>query len=474
MNTRRKATIATAAAIAAIALATPPANAAEPNATAIDDYLTELVDTTGVPGLAATVTHGDQVIHAAGYGHDTNGDPITEHTPMRVASVSKAFTSTAVMILAEEGRIALDDTVASQLPEFDMQDPRADHITVRQLLNQTSGFSDTTIDVVELETATSLQDYVTRLGDDTLATDPGTDWAYCNANHNVAARLVEVASGQPFADFMQERVFNPLAMTDSATNDHTITPALGHNSLFGLWIPREEAPGFLTDSGSGGIISSAADMAQWLITQNGQGEQLLTPETLQALHTPSPVQDYALGWDVQPDGTLVHSGNLMTYNAVQWIDPATGYGIAVLTTGAGLADVTYAALDGLTAILDGETPETPTNPRGTFELALAAVALAAIALAALGITRSRRWARKHTTLRAPATWLRLTWLLIPAAAFAAYPAGVSLISGGRTITWPSVWYFALPFTLTLLITGLAGVAVLVARVWRLRSIGSAS
>jgi len=468
---------ATAIALAAVTLAAPAASAApaaELTPEAIDDYMTDLYETSGVPGLSVVVTKGDAIVHAAGYGHDSDGDEVTADTPFRVASVSKSFTAMAVMILAEEGAIALDEPVADQLPGFTMADPRADEVTVRQLVTQTSGFSDTTIDVVELEDATSLEDYVARLADDSLATDPGTDWEYCNPNYNVAARLVEVASGQPFEDFMEERVFAPLGMGHSATRDEIVDPGLGYNNLFGLWMPRgSDVDGMLDNSGSGGVITSAADMGRWLITQNGQGTQLVSADGLAAMHTASAVQDYGMGWGVEADGTLVHSGNLMTYNSVEWIDPESGYGIAVLTNGAGMTDVTYQAMEGLAAMANGETPAKPSGD-GLIQIGLAALTAVAIALGVLGVVRSRRWAQKRQGKAAWRIGLRFIPVLLPAVLFLSYPALVSLISNGRTVTWPSVFYFALPLTLMLLVAALAGTATAIARLLRLRSVGSAA
>lgn len=468
---------ATATAFAALALTAPAAAAAPATGLtpeSIDAYMTDLYETSGVPGLSVVVTRGDEVVHAAGYGHDSNGDAVTADTPFRVASVSKSFTAMAVMILAEEGAIALDEPVADQLPEFTMADPRAAEITVRQLLNQTSGFSDTTIDVVELEDAASLEDYVARLADDALATDPGTDWEYCNPNFNVAARLVEVASGQPFETFMAERVFGPLDMGHSATRDELIDPGLGYNNLFGLWTPRGVEPdGMLDNSGSGGVITSAADMGRWLITQNGEGPQLVSEAGLAEMHTPSAVQDYGMGWGVEPDGTLVHSGNLMTFNAVEWIDPESGYGIAVLTNGAGMTDVTYTAMEALAAMANGEEPGKPSGD-GMIQLALAALTVVAGALGVLGVARSGRWAARRRGRPAWRIALRFIPVLLPAVVFLSYPALVSLISNGRTVTWPSVFYFAIPLTLLLLTAALAATATAIARLLRLRSVGSAA
>lgn len=469
-----KALTATAIAAATVAVAAPASAApAEVTPEAVDAYITETYEATGVPGLSVVVTKDDAIVHAAGYGHDANGDAVTADTPMRVASVSKSFTAMAVMILAEEGLIALDEPVAAQLPGFDMADPRADAVTVRQLVNQTSGFKDTTIDVVELEEATSLEDYVARLGDDALAADPGTEYAYCNANFNLAARLVEVAAGQPFEAFMQERVFVPLGMDHSATRDELVQPALGHNSLYGLWIAREEDDGMLDNAGSGGIITSAADMGRWLISQNGRGPQLVSEAGLEAMHTPSGVHEYGMGWSVEADGTLVHSGNLMTYNAAEWLDPETGYGIAVLTNGAGMSDVAWSAMEGLAAMTRGETPDAPAGD-GLAQLVLAVLTAAAIGLGVTGVVRSRRWAAKRAGTPAWRIGLRLLPVLIPVALFLSYPALVSLVSGGRTVTWSSVYYFALPLTLALMCAALAGAATAIARLLRLRSVGSAA
>ncbi|WP_433382023.1 serine hydrolase domain-containing protein [Streptosporangium sp. CA-115845] len=75
--------------------------------------------------MSVVVTHGGKIVHAAGYGRDSAGEPVTENTPMRVASISKSFTAMAVMTLVDDGRISLDEPVAGRLPEFRMADRRA-------------------------------------------------------------------------------------------------------------------------------------------------------------------------------------------------------------------------------------------------------------------------------------------------------------------------------------------------------------
>lgn len=445
----------------------PPAHA-EP--ATFDAYLAGALHDTGLPGMSAVVTRGDRIVHAAGYGHDSEGDPVTADTPMRVASLSKSFTALAVMTLVEDGRIALDEPVARQLPGFTMADPRYERVTVRHLLNQTSGFSDTTIDVTSLEEVSSLAEYTAGLAGAALADDPGTRYRYCNVNFEVAARLVEVASGRGFAEYLRSEVFGPLGMARSAVTAAEGRPADGYVSLFGVWLPRAELPAFNDSSGAGGVITTAADMGRWLVSQTGNGVPLVSADGLRTTHTSSPVADYAMGWapDEELD-VLVHSGNLFTYTAVQAIDPDTGYGFAVLANSASLQDDTYAVLRGLVAISRDRAPGEVGGGRQVFELVLGVVAPAALGLGVLGVRRAGTWARRRAGTPTWRVVARCVPVLLPAAVLAAYPDLVSVLTGGRAVTWAQLTYFPLPLTVTLVVVALAGVAVAAARAARLRS-----
>ncbi|MFI7705653.1 serine hydrolase domain-containing protein [Nonomuraea sp. NPDC049480] len=436
---------------------------------AIDAYMRDALESTGLPGVSVVVTHGGEVVHAAGYGHDSQGREITEDTPMRVASVSKSFTAMAVMTLVEQGKIRLDEPVAAQLPDFTMDDPRAARITVRQLLNQTSGLSDTTVDISELDGATSLADYTARLADDRLRADPGTRWEYCNVNYNLAARLVEVAGGRPFGDYLRDRVFGPLGMKSSAVSDRIVKPADGYNSIFGAWLPRPELPAFLDGSGSGGVITTAADMGKWLITQTGDGRPLVKRQSLETMHAPTEIRDYGMGWGVDDEtGLLMHSGNLFTYTAVEAISPKTGYGIAVMANSAALQDDAYTIMLGLAAMSEGRTSEPPGGDRQLFELVLGVIALAALGLGTVGVVRARRWAARRAGKPRWRTGLRLVPSLLPVMVLVAYPDLISFLMNGRTVTWEQLTYFPAPMSITLLVAALAGVLVVTARAFQLR------
>ncbi|MER7499764.1 serine hydrolase domain-containing protein [Nonomuraea pusilla] len=462
------------AALAALALAASPAQPAhaasrgELTPAAVDAYVRKALESTGLPGLSVVVTHGGRVVHAAGYGHDSGGRTVTKDTPMRVASLSKSFTAAAVMTLAERGRIALDEPVAGQLPGFRMADPRAARVTVRQLLNQTSGLSDATVDMDALEDASSLADYVSRLSGSRLRADPGTRWEYCNVNYNLAARLVETASGQRFGDYLREHVFGPLGMTSSAVSDRQVRPADGYVSVFGAWVPRREAPGFLDGSGSGGVITTAADMGRWLLMQTGDGGPVLDRESLETMHRPAGGRDYGMGWGLDRDtGQLVHSGNLFTYTAVEALSPRTGYGFAVMANSAALTDETYTIMQGLTAMSEGGTPEAPGGDRQLYELVLGGFALVAAALGALGVARAGRWAARRAGRARWRAGLRLLPALLPVAVLAAYPGLVSFLMNGRAVTWAQLTYFAAPLSVALLAAAVAGAATTAARLTRL-------
>ncbi|GII72163.1 serine hydrolase [Sphaerisporangium melleum] len=447
----------------------------DPSPAAIDAYLAKAMRSTALPGMSVVVTHNGKVVHAAGYGHDSAGRPITGSTPMRVASLSKSFTAMAVMTLVDAGEIALDEPVARWLPEFRMADPRARGVTVRHLLNQTSGITDGTVDIRAAESATTLTGYVAALSTGTLAADPGTRYAYCNANYELAARLVEVTGGLPFGEYVRRRIFAPLGMTGSAVGDRTIMPEDGFDSLFGVWTARSEPRAFLYGGGAGGVITTAADMGRWLITQNGYGNRPVRPRSLLAMHAPSAVGGYGMGWGRESlDGAelLVHAGNLFTYTAVQAIVPDTGYGFAVMTNSAGLYDDTYDVLTGLVAMSRGRAPATPGGGRQWVELTLGLTALAAAGLGVLGVLRSRRWARRRAGGPAWRLTLGLVTGLPPVALLALYPDLISVLMNGRTVTWEQLTYHAAPLTVTMAVAAAAGAATTVMRLLRLRSVVS--
>lgn len=128
----------------ALLLTAYPAGApdAGPDQAAIDRFITDRLEANNLPGVAVAITAGDRQLHLRGYGKAGPGESVTPQTQFRIGSLSKSFTAAAVLQLVDAGQISLDAPVVEYLPDFRVDDPRSDRITVRHLLNHTSGLSD--------------------------------------------------------------------------------------------------------------------------------------------------------------------------------------------------------------------------------------------------------------------------------------------------------------------------------------------
>ncbi|MBE8520808.1 beta-lactamase family protein [Amycolatopsis sp. H6(2020)] len=427
--------------------AAPPASAAPPRD--IDGYVRAYLDHTGLPGATVAITHHDEVIRTAGYGHDTAGTPLTAETRLPIASVSKSMTAFAVLQLAETGRLGLDEPVTRYLPDFRLADPRGAKITVRMLLDQTSGMADSAFPDLRLPQPHTLAEAVTRLKDAGLADEPGAQFHYHNPNYEVAARIVEVVAGQPFADYLAGHLFRPLGMTASTSVDAPPAGTEGYVRAFGIEVPVSE-PDWFT-GGSHGVLSTAQDLAKWLRAQQ-DGGGVLTPASVRSAHTPAPGRDYALGWRVR-DGRATHTGELFTHTAAQVLLPG-GYGIAVLAnTGLALDNDAELLAQGLASLLEGGAPE-PALPAGVIaDRVLGTLALVAVGLAVLGIRRAGR---------KPAWW-RVVPPLLPLVPLVFLPQLLGWVFAGRRGTYDQVLYVWPGLVLALGVVALAGLTVAVAR-----------
>ncbi|MFI6177709.1 serine hydrolase domain-containing protein [Nonomuraea sp. NPDC051191] len=456
----------------ALPLASGPAPPHDLDPSSVDAFVTKYREATGLPGAAVAITKGRQIVHAAGYGETASGEPVTAGTPMAVASVSKSFTSLAVLQLVEKGQVELDKPVRGYLPEFTMADPRAARITVRQLLNQTSGMADSAFREKSLPQPDTLQGAVARLRTAKLAAEPGTAFSYHNTNYQVAARLVEVVSGQPFAAYLDAHVFTPLGMRGSRTVDTDRDlpgSARGHLVVLGRAVAVPEPSGF--GNGSGGILSTADDMARWLIAQNNG---ILSPQSVKEMRTPSEQDgEYALGWMIGKTarGTPVvrHDGDLFTSTAAQLLMPESGYGVAVMAnTGTAFGDAD-ALMDGLIALIEGGTPEIPSSPPYLVtDILFVLLALATAGLAVRGVARSRRWAVVHGGWR---RWRLLPYLVPLALCVTVVPIMRVLLRGGD-IMWIQVVYLYPTFMIWLVTAAVAGTAVTAARLYAAARKGS--
>lgn len=323
-------------------------------------YITTQMQEYKIPGMAVAIVRNGEVEYINGFGvANPDGDPVTPDTPFLLASVSKSFTALAIMQLVEEGKINLDDPVQKYLPWFDVKGEGESEITVAHLVYQTSGFNEYQGNESNLRPASpnGLEEGARALSNVELTFKPGESWAYSNINYSVLGLLVQEVSGQRYEDYIQEKIFTPLAMDNSYTSSsltQDANVAQGYNPFFGIILPVETD---VTESvgASAGLWSSAADMSRYLIAQLGDGSDIgLTTQSQALLHKPGveiePGFSYAMGWfhaphfldleflqtldtNLKPTDdlqVLTHEGDWKGYKSMVLMLPGQEYGVVLL------------------------------------------------------------------------------------------------------------------------------------------------
>lgn len=397
--------LALVAAILILAVSSPRASAEPPED--VQAWLDE-ASASGVPAMAVVVTRGDDVEVETGAGQ-VDGHPVDEHTPFRIASLSKSFTATAVMQLVADKRVDIDSPATQYLPGLRLNDGRTESITVRELLNQSSGLTDASLGFNQYAVGPrSPREAGVLLSRSSLDFNPGSDWAYSNPNYWICAWLIEEVTGMDLGTYLHQRVLGPLGMeeTTSATTSAQVRGVHGNAYAYGLPI-QVDAPDFMV-AGAGGMTSTAHDMGIWLRFQHGTlpgGEAVLSTKMRDEMHRRQAPEDglYALGWWSGPpaDGgveRVSHSGVGAGTSAYQGLFPDE-VGVAVLQASA--APEAYdvaAALYGWSST--GKLEGVPSAPGAGRDIIITLITLALLALCARGISRSRRWATGARKTRA--------------------------------------------------------------------------
>jgi len=354
-----------------------PKQQSEMDFAAIDAYVTEQMNNLGIPGMALAIVQGDQIVHLQGFGvADSSGRKVTPQTPFYIASVTKSFTALAVMQLVEAGKIDLDAPVQTYLPWFELADKEASaKITVRNLLNQTTGI--TRADGEHEWTRQGLDEIVRGLKTVQLTQPVGTTFQYSNLNYIFAGLIVEQVSGQSYADYVTEHIFEPLDMHHSyASRAPALTDGLseGHRYMFGFaFVERDESPHGVA---SGGLIVSVEDMSHYAIAHLNDGRytdtSILSPQGVAELHTaPILVNEgeyhYAMGWDVSTlNGipSIEHIGALGNFSSAAVLLPDKGWGVVLLANINGFEQLMQLGevAKGVVDVLNGNPPVSVTAP----------------------------------------------------------------------------------------------------------------
>ncbi|NTU65595.1 MAG: beta-lactamase family protein [Chloroflexi bacterium] len=296
---------------------------------------------------------GDKIGHLRGFGRARpKGDAPTPQTPFFIGSLTKSFTALAVMQLVEAGKIELDAPVQRYLPWFRVADPEASaQITVRHLLNQTSGLPQS-LGLADLANLDSRLDATERqvrsLSTLELTRSVGSKFEYSNTNYNVLGLIIEAASGESYADYIQRHIFEPLDMRHSYTSNAVAQQnglAMGHRYWFGHPFPAPNlsiSPGSLP---SGQLISSAEDMARYLIAYLNGGRygdaQILSEAGIDEVHRPAAeiremgmsLGHYGMGWISEGTGKsriVSHSGDVPDFKAFMALVPEQNRAMVLL------------------------------------------------------------------------------------------------------------------------------------------------
>jgi D-alanyl-D-alanine carboxypeptidase len=307
----------------------------------VDHIASAVLASTGVPSASLAVVVDGAVTYTHAYGN-ARLEPNLRATPeMRysIGSISKQFTSSAILLLQEQGKLSLDDPVGKYVAGL----TRGNQVTIREILSHTSGYQDFwPQDYVPplMLRPISAQGILDRWAHQPLDFEPGTQWQYSNTNYVIAGLVVERVAGEPLWTFLGEHVFTPLGMTSITNTDEGPLPATDPRGYFKYALgPSRPAPkegrGWMFAAGE--LAMTPADLAKWNISVIRQ--TVLTPASYRELETEVRLKNglgtsYGLGVHV---GTLnghrelEHSGEVSGFTAENIVLPDDRMAVTVLT-----------------------------------------------------------------------------------------------------------------------------------------------
>jgi CubicO group peptidase (beta-lactamase class C family) len=318
-----------------------PAQLSPETRSRIDDLVSQTLRLTGVPSASIAVVQDGKIAYARAYGNARLEPQTPARAAMRysIGSISKQFTAAAILLLAEQGKLSLDDPVARFVPDL----TRANEVTIRQLLSHTSGYQDYWPQdyvppfMLQPVTADKILERWARIP---LDFDPGTKWQYSNTNFVIAGLIIEKVGGMPLLDFLSRNIFTPLKMEGVMNIDQerlTQTDATGY-MRYGLG-PLRAAPregnGWLFAAGE--LAMPAEDLAKWDVSMIKRS--LLKPASYREMETEVLLKNgmgtnYGLGVNVRRElghRAIVHGGEVSGFTAANLVFPDEQVAVAVFT-----------------------------------------------------------------------------------------------------------------------------------------------
>jgi CubicO group peptidase (beta-lactamase class C family) len=307
----------------------------------IDDATTKMLSESGVPSASVAIVRDGRLAYTKAYGlaDIASHRPATTSMIYSIGSISKQFTAASILLLAEEGKLSLDDPVGRWLPGL----TRADEITIRQVLSMISGYQDywpQDYVMPAMMKPTLPEEILKGWAQKPLDFEPGTKWQYSNTNYVVAGAIVGRLSGMSVLDFLHRRVFDPLGMKTVFDCDSSALPpeAPTRYNRYGLGPARpapKEGKGWLFAAGE--LAMTASDLAKWDISMIDQSimkpQSYREMERAELLKTGASTQ-YGLGVGVRlVNGrrVLAHGGEVSGFTAQNTVYPDDRAAVIVLT-----------------------------------------------------------------------------------------------------------------------------------------------
>lgn len=330
----------------------------------IDEEIAQNMNRFNIPGMAFILADENGIIYAKGYGlTELNGtDKVTETTNFNIGSISKVFTSLAIMQLRDQQLIKLDDPVKQHLPWLTTKDAsHSDQITIFHLLNHTSGLPGRlNAHDIEGSDINLIEDQLKqKLHNIKLVASPGEQYEYSNINFDLLQFIIEKVTGLSFPDYMYHHVFQPLEMTRTTfSTHHTMSNiAIGHRYLWGNIHSFDESLAYAS-LGSAGLSTNAEDLGKYisfLLKTPHEDSVVLQSSSLKEMHQATVFDSigHGYGWDITSN-TIEKTGGLPGFTANLIIFPGRSYGFALLSNSK--QNITDETNFNISRILEGRSP----------------------------------------------------------------------------------------------------------------------
>jgi len=318
-------------------------------------FMEHELDSSKTVGAAFTIVQGGRVVYTGTFGERERGSgkKVDEHTLFRLASVSKGFGGVLASLLEQEGVFSLNDKVVDLYPGFVLKDSASTaDLSIRNLLSHTSGLVPYAFDNL-VEADQELSTIIDRLDEVDISAPPGELYGYQNVMFSMLDPIAERTTGKPYRVLLQEKIFNPLGMTDASAGpvdlERNSNLAYPHVKTRKGYVALDPHEGYYNVMPAAGVNASISDMGRWLLALLGYQQEWLPDTVISAITTPvvytplkwqytrywEPFRDryYSLGWRIyeyKGRKIMYHGGYIRGYRAEIAFCPAEDVGIAFM------------------------------------------------------------------------------------------------------------------------------------------------